>query len=40
MQMDCIKKKSEDVMSAFFDIISWFISVIRTEFDLDPSKTK
>ena len=24
-------------MNAFFDSISWIISVMRTEFDLDPA---
>jgi hypothetical protein len=29
--------KSEDIMNAFFETISWVISVMRTEFDLDPA---
>ena len=35
--MGCIKTKFEDIMNAFFDSISWVISVMKTEFDLDPA---
>ncbi len=35
--MGCIIANPEDIMNAFFDTISWVISVMKTEFDLDPA---